>query len=396
MARKREQTKNKSDLAVEKSGTGEKIDNSPVFKPEATRRGFLAGGTLIGAGAAISSVASWPLILVPGKAKATADSIVWATDGGRPGEKLRRVFAQSFERETGIKVITVTGQRTASKVKAMVLSKNLEWDVFERGGSQGMVMQNEGLLEPIDESIVDRSGSLFPQWNFRDLVHYYFAPSGIAFDPARNPNPPRNWPEFWDVKKFPGRRGLWAVAEETLEHALLADGVPAKQLYPLDVDRAFKSLERIKKDINVWVASHSKSMTLIQSGELDFDVTFAARVGIARREGVSIDMSKEGKISRPVFLAAPKGTKKKDLVMRFINHTQRPEFQALNAMSAPGGSGPVVRGAFELLTKEIREGLPDPKDPDAVWFDVDWWAKNFVEMNKRYKEFLISTGKTPA
>jgi putative spermidine/putrescine transport system substrate-binding protein len=375
-----------------KQKTGKKkTDDTVELKPKTTRRKFLAGTAL----AAASTVASWPLILIPGKAKAKNDTIVWATDGGRQAEKLRRVFALSFERETGVKVINVTGQRTASKVKSMVLSKNIEWDVLERGGAQGMVMQNEDLLEPIDTSIVDRSGALFPQWNYSHLQPYYFAPSGIAFDPQRNPNPPRNWKQFWDVEGFPGRRGLWAVAEETLEHALMADGVPANELYPLDVDRAFASLERIKKDIAIWVASHAKSLTLIQSGELDYDVTFAARVGIAKSEGISIDMSDEGKISQPVFLAVPKGTKKKDLVMQFIAHTQRPEYQALNAMSAPGGSGPVVEGAFELLTQTIRDGLPDPKDPNTVTFDVDWWATNSVEVNKRYKEFLISTGKAP-
>ncbi len=398
MAETRKQSKIKGNQVSKKSKgdkTGVKTDILPEFKPEATRRSFLAGSVLAGAGAVTTSLASWPLILIPGKAKATADSIVWATDGGRPGEKLRRVFAESFERETGIKVITVTGQRTASKVKAMVLSRNIEWDVFERGGSQSVVMQNEDLLEPIDTSIVDRSGSIFPEWNFSHLIHYYFAPTGIAYDPARNANPPKNWGEFWNVEKFPGRRGLWAVAEETLEHALLADGVAPKDIYPIDVDRAFKSLDRIKENIAVWIASHSKSLTLIQSGELDFDVTFAARVGIARTEGVSIDMAKDGRISKPVFLAAPKGTKKKDLVMQFINHTQRPEYQALNAMSAPGGSGPVVRGGFELLTQTIKDQLPAPGDPNTVTFDVDWWAENFVEVSKRYKEFLIAAGEEP-
>lgn len=57
--------------------------------------------------------------------------------------------------------------------------------------------------------------------------------------PADKPRP-SSWAEFWPVDKFPGVRlletGEWG-SEGPWEEALLADGVPVDQIYPMDIDR---------------------------------------------------------------------------------------------------------------------------------------------------------------
>ena len=55
-------------------------------------------------------------------------------------------------------------------------------------------------------------------------------------------------PDFWDAAKFPGARMLadMASGSPNLEFALIADGVPMDKIFPIDIDRAFKSLSRIK------------------------------------------------------------------------------------------------------------------------------------------------------
>ena len=59
---------------------------------------------------------------------------------------------------------------------------------------------------------------------------------------------PLTWPDFWDAKKFPGPRGYYNAPTYSLEFALIADGVPKDKLYPIDVPRALKSLDRVKPD----------------------------------------------------------------------------------------------------------------------------------------------------
>src|SRR6185437_5664835 len=63
---------------------------------------------------------------------------------------------------------------------------------------------------------------------------------------------PVSWSDVWNTKKFPGRRGMYTGVTYTLEFALLADGVPKDKLYPLDLPRAFKSLEKFKRDAVWW------------------------------------------------------------------------------------------------------------------------------------------------
>ncbi len=65
---------------------------------------------------------------------------------------------------------------------------------------------------------------------------------------------PHTWAELWDLKRFSGQRGMWKQPYQVMEIALMADGVPLDKLYPLDVDRALKSLDRIKPEIFWWTS----------------------------------------------------------------------------------------------------------------------------------------------
>ena len=75
------------------------------------------------------------------------------------------------------------------------------------------------------------------------------------------------WTDFWDTERIPGPRAFRDLPATTLEAALLADGVPADRLYPLDVDRAFKKLDalRAKTKLVLWSAG-SEPIELLKDG----------------------------------------------------------------------------------------------------------------------------------
>ena len=65
--------------------------------------------------------------------------------------------------------------------------------------------------------------------------------------------------DLFDLQKFPGKRALQKDPFVNLEWALIADGVAIKDVYkvlgtPEGVDRAFKKLDTIKKDVVWWEA----------------------------------------------------------------------------------------------------------------------------------------------
>src|SRR3546814_12005440 len=79
----------------------------------------------------------------------------------------------------------------------------------------------------------------------------------IGYDGDRIKGPgPQSWADFWDMKRFPGKRGMRRTPKYSLEFALMADGVPADRVYPMlrtpaGVDRAFRKTDETKPHV-VW------------------------------------------------------------------------------------------------------------------------------------------------
>ena len=345
-----------------------------------TRRDVIKTAGVVGAG-----VVTAPFLL--SKDALANETIVWVSYGGSTQEAQEDTIVAAFKKETGIEVIAASGPDLA-KIKAQVQTGNVEWDMVNLIGSQAVAAGREGLLEKLDYSIVDVSDLYLPALEF--TAPWYAYGGGIAFDPKRHPagKHPTTWPEFWDVEKFPGRRGLRSRPDENLEMALMADGVPAKELYPLDVDRAFASLDRIKPHVAKWIAETPQTISLLQQNEIDFVFTYSGRVEAAQRQGVSVDYVYDNNIVTPSYLCVPKGTKHLKAAMTLANYFLRPDLQA--AFCNRMGYSPVKRAATALLTPEVRAHQPDLDAPGTAITDVQWWADNFTEVNERFKEWMIS------
>jgi len=324
-----------------------------------SRRKFLTA-------AAALTVSAAPAVLIPGRARG-ADRIVVVSFGGSLGEFMEAEFNRPFTAKTGITVEMANGPDLA-KVKAQVNSNNVEWDVFDGSGSTIFAGSNENLWEPVDTRIVDTSKLLVPAG--ADKVPVFVYSGGIAWDPAKSPKPARTFRDFWDTKTFPGRRGLRTRVSEVLEAALLADGVEAAKLYPLDVDRGFKALDRIKPDIKKWFEQTTQGITLIQSGECDYTYTYANRVKAAKVSGVSMDFSFDQTINANDYYAVPRGSPRKEAAMRYIDFVIGLDRQAailglvghakvtLLDVDVPPGSIPILVGREASDLRPLEIALP--------------------------------------
>jgi putative spermidine/putrescine transport system substrate-binding protein len=353
---------------------------------KSSRRQFLAGTAAVGAGLAVGG----PLILVPGRAKA-AGKVSFAADGGRNFDIMKEVWLTPFQKETGIETIPIPTGRNVSKIKAQVETGNIEWDVIGLGGAPSMVAMNEGLLEPIDTNIVDLSRHNFPQWQWPSAVGTYYYFGGIAYRPSSHGakgKHPRTWSEWWDVKGIPGRRGMRARPQEEMERALVADGVAPDKLYPLDENRAFKSLDRVKTQVKHWIKETPQTITLLQSKEIDFSYTYSARVEAAKEQGLDMEFVYDSVISTPLCFIVPKGSKNKDNAMKLINYFLSEKVQ--RNWSIRANYGIVNKMAADNLPPKTLARLPKLDDPRMIKVDVEYWAKNLKRMQKKYAEWLIT------
>ena len=216
--------------------------------------------------------------------RAAPAQLVISNGGGKLEEAFRATHFAAWTQKTGIKI--VGGANTGAKLKAMVEQKAVEWDVSQQPAELAAVMARQGLLEPLDYSLIDKSrmlaGTAHEHFIMSDVVAYHIAwnTRNVKADAA-----PKDWAAFWAIK---GRKGLWKRAYQTMEVALMADGVDKDKLYPLDVERAFRSLSKIKSDTLFW-ATGAQSAQILIDGEVETAATWNGRVHDPKQAGAPVD-----------------------------------------------------------------------------------------------------------
>lgn len=331
-------------------------------------------------------------LTMPVDAFAKAKQIVICDWGGSEQAALEKAFIKPFEKATGIKCI-VTSPPRLPKLKEMVESHNLEWDVVVLLDSWVERARRMNLLEPIDYSRID-TNDLFPGVATKYGVGIYYFATGMAyntktFPPGKNPT---TWKDFWDVKKFPGRRGMYNGAMEVLEFALMADGVPKDNLYPIDVDRAFKSLDKIKPYISLWWSGGEQPVQALVQGNLALSTAWLSRIAAAERGGAPVAQVFNQAILRMDMWAVPKGCKHKKEAMDFIHFTTDPKRQAIMANSL--AYGPVNKKAFKYISADVAKDLPSAPENASkmVMFNPKgriWWGENEAKVLERFQQWLL-------
>ena len=312
--------------------------------------------------------------------------------GGYSQKALKKVFFDPFEKKTGIRCIGTSPPRLP-KLKAMVESQNVEWDVVVLLDSWVERAARQNLLEPIDYSRIKKA-DLYPDAAAKYGVGIYYFASGMAYSKKAFPgeNHPRTWADFWDVKRFPGKRGMYKGAMEVLEFALMADGVPIDKMYPLDVDRAFRSLDKIKPYISLWWRRGQEPIQAMVQGEVDMSTAWLTRVLGAVRGGAPLVANYNQAILRLDMWSVPRGCKNKKEAMDFIAFSTDPMLQALLANLIP--YGPVNKKAFDYISPKLAKGLfSAPENASKmVILNPDgrkWWGENEAKVLERFQEWLL-------
>lgn len=349
--------------------------NSPTLN----RRGFLAK-----TGAAAAGLMAAPYIST---SQAATKQLVLVTWGGNYRQGMEDGLVKPFMKETGINV-TVLDTPDMAKVKAQSMTGNVQWDVFDAPGSMGASGAANGYWEELPSGLFDESDLLLPSQKF--LVPFYTFAGGVAYDPARFPDGkhPRTFADYFNPEAFPGRRTLRTRAMETLEIALLGDGVAPADLYPLDVDRAFRVLEKIKPHVAKWVEATPQTVTLLQTGEADFSYTYANRIQASNRDqGVKLGFSFDQNLNGVEYLAILKNAPNKENAIKFLSFAMKPEYQA-SCMEAKGGA-PISRKAYSLLKPESLEWLPKLDAKNNAYINDAWWSTRLEPLERRFKEWLL-------
>jgi putative spermidine/putrescine transport system substrate-binding protein len=341
----------------EESGTGTTMPK--VLNRKIGRRTFIMS-TASMAGV----VASRLLLPAPAIAKEMKGrgEVVVFDGGGSWGEAKKRAYFEPFAKETGIKVIP--RPRGDTGMRAGILAGATRYDLAILAGRITPTFAEEGLLLPIDYSwFEDADKNNFDpiplgEYSVPHIIYSLL----IAYDGARFGNAgPASWADVWDVERFPGQRSLATGPNgATFEAALMADGVDAKDLYPLDWDRAFKSLDRIKPHIIKWWQSGAEGPQLIVDKIISAGSAWNGRISAANADGAKIGFTWNQGVLQYDNWVVLKGAKNVENAMKLVAFASRAENQAefvKHVLYAPTNAR-----AYDVIEGNLAQGLPTERE----------------------------------
>jgi putative spermidine/putrescine transport system substrate-binding protein len=314
--------------------------------------------------------------------------IVVNTSGGQMGESMRKSYVELFTKQHGIQVV-LTSPPDFGKLRAMVESGNVEWTVTELSQDAFRALKMN-LLMPIDDRIVDRSHYPLEARNrYLLTTSVYSTVLGYRKDKFASGKEPRTWADFWDVKNFPGPRSLRNSPLATLEFALLADGVKAENLYPLDVDRAFRKLDQIRPYVTVWWSAGAQPPQLLVDGEVVMAAGWNGRFYKAIQSGAPIGISWEGASIHEAYFGIPRGCPHPEWAQHFLAAMTDAKAQAVfaNEFVSPG----LNPESSKYTDAAVRPYLPTEPNNLAheFWSNTEWWTENLEALTRRWNRWML-------
>ncbi|MGD8297121.1 MAG: ABC transporter substrate-binding protein [Desulfobacterales bacterium] len=346
-------------------------------------------------------------LLVPCLAVFAAESITVTSFGGAFSNSQIEAYQKPFAAKTGVTVNAEVYNGGLAEIRAQVQADNVTWDVVDLEKQDLTAACDEGLLEPIDWSTLSPAPDGTPPE--KDFIPGALQECGVAtivwttivaYDDTKFPGEkPTKLADFFDIKKFPGMRGISKRPVVAMEFALMADGVPPADVYkvlstPEGLDRAFKKLDSIKKNLIFWEAG-AQPPQMLADGEVVMTTAYNGRIFsavVAEKKPFVIIWDHQ--VYNMDYYAIIKGTKNKKTALDFLKYAT--STQALADSTKWISYGPSRKSSIPLITTyvgtDIKMAQHMPTAPanfkNALATDHEWWADNQDEINKRYNAWM--------
>lgn len=311
--------------------------------------------------------------------------LTFVTYGSAFQEAQEKSMVDPFIEETGIDV-TVESPVDPAKLKVMVEAGNPTWDVY-LAGQQDVPAYCGTLFEELDLSNIDEAdfapGTVEKCGVPVDTYSYM-----VAYNEEKyGANPPTSIADFFDLEKFPGTRSMGSdPAEGNLELALLADGVAPDDLYPLDYDRAFKMLDKVKADTVFW-SSGAEQVAIMEEQRADMILVWSGRGYEAVQNGAPYAPMWEDNSYHWASLAIVKGSPNREAAQQFIDFAVSQGPQTVWAESiAYGPANLTATPKLDAAASAWDSSLQEHRD--LSWqIDNAWWGENQDEVVQRWTDW---------
>ena len=342
-----------------------------VERGEISRRRFAQLAATLLAGA--------PFALRAGSASAAEKQLVLVNWGGDAIKAYDAAFGQPFFKDTGITVKEDGTGPTEGAIAAQFKSGKPTWDLVDADPFSAISLGKQGMMEPIDYSIVDKS-KMRPGFNWDYAASTYFFSYVIAYDAKKfGANPPKSMADFFDVKTYPGKRSMYKWGSGMWEAALLADGVAPEKLYPLDLKRAHDKIAAFKDNVVSYWGGGAASQQVMLSGDASMAIIWSTRASLLDKDtaGQIKFIWDQGLISPGALAVIKNNPGGKDAAMKFIASTSDPKKQLV--IFDMLGQGPANPATDALIPADKKKYNPvDPANMKVqIALDMPWYADNY-------------------
>lgn len=310
---------------------------------------------------------------------AQSDQLVLVNWGGDAVPAYDNSYAIPFAEATGITVKQDTSGPTEGAITAQVQSGKPAWDIVDTDPFSAEALGKKGMIEPIDYAIVDKS-KIREGFAWEYSVAGYFYSYVIAYDATQfGDNPPTGMADFFDIEKYPGKRGMYKWGAGMWEALLLADGVAPADLYPLDLDRAHAKLAAFKDNVAAFWGGGAESQSLLLNGDASMVLIWSTRGRLLEEDsGGDIKQTWAQGLVAPGAFAVIKGNPGgAENAMKFIAFAQEPERQL--GMFEALSHGPANPATDALIPDDLKKYNPvDPENfAQQIPLNMAWYEEHY-------------------
>ncbi len=344
-------------------------------------------------------------------APASPADITVTSWGGAYANSQQKAYGEPWQKKTGNNITWEHYEGGLSEVKDQVAAGTITWDIVDVLPDQALIGCEQGLFEelPFDRFVPAPDGTPMVEDMLVPPVSNCAAPQifwsyVVFYDKTKYPDDtgPKSIADFYDVKKFPGKRGIPSWGYANIEMALVADGVEPDRIYEVmstneGMDRAFAKLDTMGEHAVFWTYG-SEPLELVKSGEVAMAISYNGHSGAAILiENQPFEIVWDGQVLEQEYLVMVKGTKNYDEALDFMIFATAPEQQAGQAKWINYGpmrkSGLDIINANEPFFHNGQNILPHMPNREAVLkrsviADPYWWADNGAAVLERFTAWM--------
>jgi putative spermidine/putrescine transport system substrate-binding protein len=310
---------------------------------------------------------------------------------GRPQtlDALKQVFVRPFTEATAIPVQMEAWEGGIDALRTQAKAQDNAWDLVMVDSDELAIGCTEGLFEKLDWSAIGGKDHYLTQAVSDCGVGAGVASVVLAWDRDKFPATP-GWSDFWDVAKYPGKRGLHNGVRGNLEFALIADGVSPGDVYKVlatteGIDRAFRRLDQLKPYI-VWWHDDAEAARILASGDVLMTSASAPAIAVANRTGHrNFGVQWAASLYEVQSWAILKGSPNLRAATQYLYFAGTPAIEA--RLVGLFGEGGLAKGANDGLPAELTQISPTaPANLNvAVRVDAAFWHDNLTKLRQRFE-----------